>query len=254
MSISWFDRWVKGIDNGVERDQPVQIFVMGSDTWRTEADWPLPGADGRRPVAMAACSWTIRSKRATWRMLSRTASGMGSDSAERASTCQPAVNLTAPAGHRAGRRTGQRLVGLRSRTGCDNAVQLLLGGSRTAPARQQTLQATFDWSYALLSDQERLLLARLSVFSGGWTLLAAERVCGDGIGEDATAKSPLDRARILDIAELIDKSWCWPSLASTANAGTASWSQRGSSPANVWCNRCRGRVPRASSPLVRQSG
>jgi len=85
----------------------------------------------------------------------------------------------------------------------DDAVHLLLGASRTAPARQQTLQATFDWSYALLSDAERLLFARLSVFSGGWTLLAAERVCGD----DAMAPSHLARARILDIlAQLIDKS------------------------------------------------
>jgi predicted ATPase/DNA-binding XRE family transcriptional regulator len=89
----------------------------------------------------------------------------------------------------------------------DDAVHLLLGASRTAPARQQTLQATFDWSYALLADAERLLFARLSVFSGGRTLLAAERVCGDDIGDDAMAPSHLARARILDIlAQLIDKS------------------------------------------------
>jgi predicted ATPase/DNA-binding XRE family transcriptional regulator len=89
----------------------------------------------------------------------------------------------------------------------DDAVHLLLGASRTAPARQQTLQATFDWSYALLSDAERLLFARLSVFSGGWTLLAAEGVCGDDIVDDAMAPSHLARARILDIlAQLIDKS------------------------------------------------
>jgi predicted ATPase/DNA-binding XRE family transcriptional regulator len=89
----------------------------------------------------------------------------------------------------------------------DDAVHLLLGTSRTAPARQQTLQATFDWSYALLSDAERLLFARLSVFSGGWTLLAAERVCGDDMSDEAMAPSHLARARTLDIlAQLIDKS------------------------------------------------
>ena len=59
---------------------------------------------------------------------------------------------------------------------------LLTGGSRTALARHQTLAATMDWSYQLLSKAERTLLRRLSVFAGGWTLDAAEAVCsGDGI-------------------------------------------------------------------------
>jgi predicted ATPase/DNA-binding SARP family transcriptional activator/Tfp pilus assembly protein PilF len=56
---------------------------------------------------------------------------------------------------------------------------LLSTGSRTAQSRQQTLRATLDWSYALLSEAERSLLRRLSVFAGGWTLEAAEQVCGD---------------------------------------------------------------------------
>jgi non-specific serine/threonine protein kinase len=48
--------------------------------------------------------------------------------------------------------------------------------------RQQTLRALIDWSYDLLTEQERGLLARLSVFTGGWTLAAAEQVCaGEGI-------------------------------------------------------------------------
>ncbi|HLV79242.1 MAG TPA: hypothetical protein VKT32_03140, partial [Chthonomonadaceae bacterium] len=64
----------------------------------------------------------------------------------------------------------------------DDCIRLLRGGSRTAASRQQTLQATLDWSYALLTEQERRLLERLSVFAGGWTLAAAERVCsGEGI-------------------------------------------------------------------------
>lgn len=40
--IRWFDHWLKGIDNGVERDRPVRIFVMGINRWREEEDWPLP--------------------------------------------------------------------------------------------------------------------------------------------------------------------------------------------------------------------
>ena len=64
----------------------------------------------------------------------------------------------------------------------DQRFRLLTGGSRTAPRRQRTLRAAIDWSYDLLSDTEKRLLDRLSVFSGGWTLEAVEEVCsGDGI-------------------------------------------------------------------------
>lgn len=64
----------------------------------------------------------------------------------------------------------------------DDRFRLLTGGARTALPRQQTLRALIDWSYDLLSDQERLLLMRLAVFAGGWTLEAAEEICsGAGI-------------------------------------------------------------------------
>ena len=59
----------------------------------------------------------------------------------------------------------------------NDRFRLLTGGSRTAVARQRTLEATVDWSYDLLSEPERRLLRRLSVFAGGWTLEAAEEVC-----------------------------------------------------------------------------
>jgi class 3 adenylate cyclase len=64
-------------------------------------------------------------------------------------------------------------------TRLDNRFRLLTGGSKTALPRHQTLRALIDWSYDLLSEQERLLLGRLSVFAGGWTLEAAEQVCSD---------------------------------------------------------------------------
>lgn len=60
-----------------------------------------------------------------------------------------------------------------------DAFRLLTGGSRTALPRQQTLRAAIDWSHNLLPDTERILLRRLSVFAGGWTLEAAELVCSD---------------------------------------------------------------------------
>ena len=62
-------------------------------------------------------------------------------------------------------------------TRLDNRFRLLTGGSRTALPRHQTLQALIDWSYDLLSEAERALLQRLSVFAGGWNLEAAEMIC-----------------------------------------------------------------------------
>ncbi len=61
----------------------------------------------------------------------------------------------------------------------DQRFRLLTGGSRTALERQQTLLATVDWSYSLLTA-EQLLLRRLSVFAGSFDLAAAEGVCGFG--------------------------------------------------------------------------
>ena len=56
---------------------------------------------------------------------------------------------------------------------------LLTGGTRDALPRHQTLEATIDWSHELLSDPERVLFRRLSVFAGGWTLRDEEGVCAD---------------------------------------------------------------------------
>jgi predicted ATPase/DNA-binding XRE family transcriptional regulator len=58
----------------------------------------------------------------------------------------------------------------------------LASGRRTALSRHQTLQASLDWSWSLLSDSEQVFLRRLSVFAGGWTLEAARAVCdGDAL-------------------------------------------------------------------------
>jgi len=75
---------------------------------------------------------------------------------------------------------------------------LLDGGARDRPARQQTLRATIDWSYELLTAPEQRLFRRLGVFVGSWTLEAAEAVC------DAREDLGLD---VFDgIASLVDKS------------------------------------------------
>jgi predicted ATPase/DNA-binding SARP family transcriptional activator len=75
----------------------------------------------------------------------------------------------------------------------NDAFRLLVGGSRTALPRHRTLRASIDWSYNLLSGQERLLLQRLSVFAGGWDLEAAEAVCA---GE------------VIRQCEIMDLLWC----------------------------------------------
>jgi predicted ATPase/DNA-binding SARP family transcriptional activator len=83
-----------------------------------------------------------------------------------------------------------------------NAFRLLTGGSRTALPRQQTLRALMDWSYNLLSEPERTLLRRLSVFAGGWTLEAAEAI---GATEDDVDVIHSDD--VLDLlTQLVNKS------------------------------------------------
>jgi predicted ATPase/class 3 adenylate cyclase len=66
----------------------------------------------------------------------------------------------------------------------EQRLSLLIGGASDAPARQRTLRATIDWSYALLNQDEQRLLTRLSVFAGGLDLEAAEAVCNiEGLPE-----------------------------------------------------------------------
>ena len=61
----------------------------------------------------------------------------------------------------------------------NDRFRLLTGGKRTALPRQQTLSALIDWSYDLLSEEEKIMWNRLSIFSGGWKMEAAEEICPD---------------------------------------------------------------------------
>ncbi len=80
----------------------------------------------------------------------------------------------------------------------DDRFRLLTGGSQIALPRQQTLRAAIDWSYDILSETERTLFRRLSVFAGGWSLEAAEAICsGNGV----------EASEIMDLlTRLVDKS------------------------------------------------
>lgn len=91
----------------------------------------------------------------------------------------------------------------------EDRYHLLIGGSRTALPRHRTLRATMDWSFKLLSEEERMLFRRLAVFAGTCSLDAVESICsGDGIAKD--------RVLIL-LASLIDKSL----VTCESNDGTA---------------------------------
>ncbi len=80
----------------------------------------------------------------------------------------------------------------------DDRFRLLTGGHRTTLPRQQTLRALIDWSYDLLSERERCLWGRLSVFTNGWRLEAAEQVCAEG---------EIEEWEVLDLmTQLVDKS------------------------------------------------
>ena len=69
-------------------------------------------------------------------------------------------------------------------------------GPRDAPVRQRTLSATIDWSYHLLSTDEKILFNRLGIFRGGWTLEAMESICAEGLSLDIFE----------GLAALVDKS------------------------------------------------
>jgi predicted ATPase len=75
----------------------------------------------------------------------------------------------------------------------DDRFSLLTSGSRGALPRHQTLRAAIDWSYELLAGPERELFSQLSVFVGGFTLEAAEEVCGAEDGEHAGVLESLSR-------------------------------------------------------------
>ena len=133
---------------------------------------------------------------------------------ERAQAAQPSFTLN-PSNHAAVQEICKRLDGIplaielaaarikvlspeQIAERLSDAFKLLVAGSRTALPRHRTLRGTMDWSYGLLNDREQILLRRLAVFRSGFTLDAAEAVCGgDGIGPDDVLES---------VTTLVDKS------------------------------------------------
>ncbi len=88
----------------------------------------------------------------------------------------------------------------------NDRFDLLIGGSRTALPRQQTLQALIDWSYNLLTEPEKVVLRRLAVFVGSFSLEAAETVCA---GDYALTSGwgRIEREQVLELVwQLVNKS------------------------------------------------
>lgn len=182
----------------------------------SEATWPVPGLEF--PSGVAAASPEEVAGCAAVRLF-----------AERADAARPGFTLgagTAAAVAQICRRLDGiplaiELAAARTRVlnpddivrRLDDRFGLLTGGARDALPRQQTLQATIDWSHDLLSEAERVLFRRLSVFAGGWTLSDAERVCP---GESLAVEDAFDA-----LSELVAKSLVLadPSLTGSARYG-----------------------------------
>jgi len=89
----------------------------------------------------------------------------------------------------------------------DDRFQVLTTGRRTALPRHQTLRAALDWSYESLSEKERVLFRRLSVFAGSWTLEAMEAICAGQITETEPAETTIAPGEVLDLlTRLVDTS------------------------------------------------
>ena len=121
----------------------------------------------------------------------------------------------------------------------ERRLPLLVGGSRDAPARQQTMRATIAWSHDLLSADERLLFRRLAVFAGGFTLDAAEEVAGSTSDTLHLVASLVERSLVLRMDDGADE----PRFRMLATIREFAWEQLAASGAEaevrqrhaMWC-------------------
>ena len=161
----------------------VRVIATSREPLRTEGEWvyPVPplavppedSPDSEDPLRYGAIRLFDERARATEANLSsdaRTASAI-------AGICRRLDGIPLAIELAAARAASLGIEGLAA--GLDDRFRLLAGGRRTALPRHQTLRATLDWSYELLTEPERVVLRRLAIFAGGFTLQAAGAVVAD---------------------------------------------------------------------------
>lgn len=165
------------------------LRITGEVTWRVP---PMTSADATLLFADRATA--VRPEFALTQNNAANVAAIG----ERLDGIPLAIELAAS------RLSGLSVEQLVSRLG--DRFRLLTDGSRSALPRHRTLRAMVDWSYDLLSDQERVLFRRLAVFAGGWTADAAEQVCATTQGHPSESKT-LYAANVLPLLlDLVGKS------------------------------------------------
>jgi len=182
------------------------LVVAGEVTWRV-APLAAPGSDDLRPPDRLAEVETVRLFLDRARaavpsfVLTEANTSIVAQICRRLDGLPLAVELAAP--WVKALAVGQIVERL------DDSFTLLARESEAAPVRQRALRATMDWSSELLSEAERVLFRRLAVFSGGWTLDAAESVCAvsSAGGSTGAARGGLSSNRVLPLlGQLIDRS------------------------------------------------
>jgi predicted ATPase len=159
------------------------VIATSREPLRVEGEWvyPVPplavpaegSPDGEDPLRYGAVRLFVERARAAATHFSPDAR----DAAGIAEICRRLDGIPLAIELAAARIAALGIEGVAARL--DDRFQLLAGGRRTALPRHQTLRATLDWSYELLTEPERVLLRRLAVFAGGFTLQAATAVAAD---------------------------------------------------------------------------
>ena len=117
--------------------------------------------------------------------------------------------------------------------------RLLAGGMRTAVARHRTLRAVVEWSWELLTDEERLLAERLAVFAAGATIDAATAVCADGRLDAFDIRDLLERVG----GQVLAGDGCADAGTPAAACDTGCWRRSGSTASNGWTNETNSSMP-----------
>jgi len=180
----------------------VRVIATSREPLRVEGEWVYPVPPLAVPAEGSPESEDPLRYGAIWLFVERARAAARSFSldarvaAATAGICRRLDGIPLAIELAAARATALGIDGLAA--GLDDRFRLLTGGHRTALARHQTLRATLDWSYELLTEPERVVLRRLAIFPSGFTLQAASAVAA---GDEIAASEVVDC-----VANLVTKS------------------------------------------------